>query len=381
MKVAGSIHALENPRRIALAAAMAVGVACYAAITTVATLFVPFAALVFLAPVGLLILLNAPQGRCAPKSLIMPFLYVGAILMPIWPAYIHVQIGPAPILTPPRILLYVVSAIWVYDMAFSPLRRAQFVFGLRYSPWIAGLTIGLFCVSALSVPIAEGTKFAAQEFIRQFIIWFIPFCALLTYVRRTRELKFLLGATAIGAAILGFIAVFEALTGTLLASILSPLISDQATWLQITQEAKSRDGVFRAQATHTHPISLGEYLSIGAPLALGFIFYTKGRTRLFWSAVIFAIVAGVLATNARGALLSTIAGLSVAGFYFGRQVLRKHRNPKFKPVMGLASLCLIVASPVLVVGAQQYISATPVRRQRAPHRRGSTRSRPPGQKL
>jgi len=328
----------------------------YVAIATVATLFAPLAFFLFIAPIVLLAIAAAPAGRAAPKNIIMPLLLAGAVMMPLWPAYIHLKPGPLPILTPPRLLLYAVTAFWLYDMVFSPLRRGQFLVAIKKSRMIAGLVMLLFVLNFLSLPMAMGRALAGQEFFRQTIIWFIPFCAFATYVRNFPDFRRLLAASVIGAALAGIVAVAELGTGKLLASYLSPLISGDGEWLRIAQEQKIRDGVFRAQATHTHPLSLGEFLALAAPLAVGFGIAAKGRRRVFWGAALLAIVCGVLATNSRGAFFGLTAGLGLTGGVLLLRFLKTAAAHRFRPAVGLAALFLIIAAPVLVVGVNKFVT-------------------------
>ena len=343
-------------RRRALIAAAFLAFAGYVAVATFATLIIPAAFAVFLLPFALIGFVFAPQGKAAPKAIIAPLITAAAALMPLWPLYIHLKFGPAPILTPPRLILYVITAFWIYDMAASPLRRGQFLVALKRSRWLSGLVFGFFALNAVSVPIAEGSLSSAQEFFRQVVIWLLPFCAFVTYVRKFSEFKRLLVVTTLSAGIAGLIAIIELGTGTLLAMKLSPLISDDAAWLRIAQELKSRDGVFRAQATHTHPLSLGEYLGFCAPLAFAFMGAARSKRRILWGLVLVTILAGVAATGARGALLGMAAGLGVTGGLAVFRLLRNDRFFRFRPLIGLATISLFLVSPVVVYGAHKVIT-------------------------
>ena len=343
-------------RRAALAAAAFCAFVVYIAFATMTTLFIPPAIIVFIAPFVFIAIAAAPQRKAVSKKIIMPIVIAAVALMPLWPVYIHLRVGPMPLLTPPRVLFYVLTAFWLYDMMSSPLRRGQFVSALKRGPWLAGAVIGFFALNALSVPIAEGSKFAATEFFRQVIIWLLPFFALATYVRRRRDFVRILMATAAGAGVAGAIAIAEYGTGTLLAAKLSPFIMTKAEWLSIAQELKSRDGVFRAQATHTHPISLGEYLTVCAPLAFAFAIAANGARRYFWLVALALIRGGIFATSSRGALFALAVGLGVTGAIFAAQLLRNADLFKFRPVIGLFSLGLILASPVLVIAAHHVVT-------------------------
>ncbi len=276
--------------------------------------------------------------------------------MPLWPAYIHLKLGPAPIITPPRIFLYAVTALWLYDMTFSPLRRGQFLLAIRNSRLVGGFVMLLFGLNFMSVPLAQGKLLAGQEFFRQVVIWFLPFCAFATYVRRRQDFYRLLAAAVVGAGGAGVIAMGELASGRLVANLLSPFISGEAEWLRITQEQKIRDGVFRAQATHTHPLSLGEFLALLAPVALGFCAAARSRGRIFWAVILVAILGGVVATNSRGALLGLLMGLGLVGGFMLLRFMKTAAAELYRPAIGLATFAAIAASPVLVVGAHQMIS-------------------------
>ena len=345
-------NASERRRRSALYAILAfIAFGFYTAVAAMATLIFPFALPFFLAPAALVIVFLAPQGRAAPKPLVMPLVFIAAALMPIWPTYIHLAIGSLPILTPPRVIFYLLTAIWAYDMITSPLRRGQFLVALKRRPLIAGVAFGFFIVNALSVPLAEGKVLAGQAFFRQAIIWLLPMCVFITYVRRWRDFRRILEALAIGAAFAGAIAMGEAATKTLLAMKLAPFISGNAEWLQIAQNAKIRDGVFRAQATHTHPISLGEFLCFCAPLAGAFALKARALRRWLWIGALALMVGGVVATNSRGAMLALAPGLGVAAVVLCYRLLRDPRREALRPVVGLLSLATVAGSPVFLYGA------------------------------
>lgn len=330
--------------------------AVYIAAATVATLIIPQTIVFFVAPFVLVSIAAMPQGRAVSKKIITPLLLAAAALMPLWPAYLHLKFGPLPILTPPRLIFYAITALWLYDMAASPLRRGQFANALKCSPALSGLVFVLFALNAVSVPIAEGSRFAAQEFFRQTVIWLLPFCAFVTYVRNIKEFKRVLAVTLISAGIASLIALIEVGSGTLLAVKLSPYVESTEEWLRISHLEKSRDGVFRAQATHTHPLSLGEFLAMCAPLALVFAVTARRLKRVFWAVVLVAIFGAVLGTNARGAAFAATVGLCLASVLMAIHILRGNRLLRWRPVIGLAVVFLAAASPAVLVAGHKIVT-------------------------
>lgn len=346
-----------TPARIAGAAGIALGLALYAALAAAATVIYPPLGAAFLLPLLIGVLAVAPASKASPQKIAFGFILVGAFLLAVWPAYLFVKLGPLPILTPPRLALYAASAFFLYDMTFSPWRRAQFAHAVKKSGAVSVFVFLFFILGLMSLPFAEGRSISIPEFVRQAIIWLLPYCAVLTYCRRQRDFVLIMKAFAIGAFIVALIALGEVATRQLLASLLSPLIGDDAEWLRNVQAQKIRDGVFRAQASHTHPLSLGEHLAFSAPFALAFLVSAAtSRARLFWGLAFVAIALGAVATNSRGAMLVMVLGLGVMAAMLGWRLLRRASASRWRPLAGLLCFACLAASPVAFVGAYGVIT-------------------------
>lgn len=344
-------------RRAGLVAGGAAALTLYVALAVFATLIFPPSVALFVAPLLVAIAVKAPALKAAPKRLALALVFSGLFLLPLWPAYINLKVGPLPILTPPRILLYAATALFLYDMAVSPLRRGQLAQALKRGRAIAFPVGLLWALSLISVPVATGKAMAAAEFLRQTAIWFLPFLAAATYVRRPREFRTAIYLLAAAAGVSGAIALAEAGTGRLLASLLSPFVSDDAEWLRVAQSAKIRDGVFRAQGPHTHPLSLGEFLAVLAPVVFGLaISARKSGARLAFAVCLLLIVGGALATNSRGAFLAIAVSMSAAGAIFAVRFLRRAAAWRFRPAAGLVMALALLASPAIVVGAAGVVT-------------------------
>ncbi len=333
------------------------GFTLYVALAAATAVILPPAALLFLLPPLGVLWVRAPASRCVPRELPMTLIVIASVLLAVWPVYLFVKLGPSPILTPPRLVLYAVSAMWLYDMAVSRLRRAQFSLAVRRSRWITWSVFGLFGLGLLSLPLAEGRALAVPEFVRQTMIWLLPFCAVLTYCRRTRDFERLLMAFILGAVVVAAIAIIEALTQQLMAIVLSPFIGDDAVWLQNVQEQKIRDGFFRAQASHTHPLSLGEHMAFIAPFALAFAARARHpKARWLWAAAFAIILLGAVATNSRGAALGMTIALGFMATVFVARFFTRPRAARFRPLIGLLTAMLLLASPLIAVGTYAMVA-------------------------
>lgn len=346
-----------SPAAAEKAAALTLAFSLYVAIAAAATIIYPPLGVLFLFPVLVAIALVAPTARAAPRGLAFNLILVACVLLAVWPVYIFVKLGPSPILTPPRLVLYVVSAMWLYDMAVSPYRRAQFALAIRKSGSTAKTVFLFFLLGLISLPLAEGRALAIPEFFRQAMIWLLPFCAVMTYCRRQRDFVLILKATTIGAIIVAGIAIAEVASGQLMANVLSPFISGDGEWLQNVQEQKIRDGIFRAQASHTHPLSLGEHMALAAPFAFAFWLSAKGkRARWLWGAGLALILLGAVATNARGAGLGMAASMIAMTAILAVRFLRSRRAYRFRPVAGLVAALALLSAPVVGAGVYAVVS-------------------------
>jgi hypothetical protein len=341
----------------AKAAGLALAFSLYIAIAAATTIIFPPLGVLFLFPVILAIALAAPTARATPRKLAFNLILVACVLLAVWPVYIFVKLGPSPILTPPRLVLYVVGAMWLYDMAVSPMRRAQFALAVRRSGWVSRAVFIFFFLGLISLPLAQGRSLAIPEFFRQAMIWLLPFCAVATYCRRQRDFVLILKATTVGAIIVAVIALAEVASGQLMANVLSPFISGDGEWLQNVKEQKIRDGVFRAQASHTHPLSLGEHMALAAPFAFAFCLGAKGRrARWLWGVGLVLILLGAVATNARGASLGMAASIITMAVILTVRFLRNRRAFRYRPIAGLAAVLALLCAPILSVGVYAVVS-------------------------
>ncbi len=338
--------------RAAKVTGLAVGLTLYAALASAATIIFPLLGAAFLLPLAIGIIAVAPPSKAVPRKLAISLLVVAAILLPLWPAYILLKFGSLPALTPPRLALYAVSALWAYDMTFSPWRRAQFVFAWRKSGAVTALFFTLFVLGVLSLPFSEGRSISIPEYVRQVIIWLVPFCAILTYCRRQRDFVLLIRVLTIAAVPVALIAIAEFASQELLANILSPFIADDAEWLRNAQALKIRDGAMRAQATHTHPLSLGEYLAFTAPFAAAFAVSAKTIVRrALWAGALLIIAAAAVSTDSRGAMIVIVVSLGAMSALLASRWLKRASASRWRPLAGLVFMLVVAATPIAAISA------------------------------
>jgi O-antigen ligase len=317
----------------------------------ISTVFPPFIVLA-IAPAIPLVMWLAPEMPAVPRHIARRLIYIGALLMPLWPLYLHIKLGPLPIITPTRIMFYAVTFIWLYEMSCVRWRRQQFIAAAKRLWPVFLLVCLLFLQKAVSVPLALGKGIAAKEFFRETMIWFLPFMAVLTYVDRREMLDRIITLMIAGSAIVALIAIAEFATQTHLARLLAPIIGD-ASWLQIAVESKIRDGDFRAQSVHTHPLSLGEHLAMIIPFVM-YKIYRDGALaqRLIYCGLFVVFLAALMMSNSRGAIIG--GGLAIFGTFFLLLTIwiKRPRNMFLRPLAGFIMAAMVVVAPV--VGAAGY---------------------------
>ncbi len=336
-------------KRAGHAAFLFLGFTLYALIAAIfGILLPPPTGLIFLAPFLLLVFVFAPELPPVPRKITWGILLTAIALMPAWPVYLHIKLGPLPIITPTRLMFYALIAIWLYEMACVRRRRLQFYAAVKRLWFLFALIAGLFFLKLLSIPLAEGSAIAAKETFRQSIIWLLPFFAVMTYVRTRKQADRIITILLWAASLVALIALGEFLTRHLIAEIFAPLMSD-VEWLRIVLEEKSRDGTFRTQSVHTHPLSLGEQLAMIIPLAM-YKIYRPGhyKMRLAYITLLGILLLAALTANSRGALIGGVLAFSATGALMTWFWLKRPQSLPYRPLVGMMAAGIILLSPFIL---------------------------------
>lgn len=302
-----------------------------------------------IAPLIPLTMWLAPAMPGLPRHITRQMIFIGVFLMPLWPVYLHLKLGPAPIITPTRMMFYMVTLIWLYEMSCVAWRRQQVKAALKRLAPLSIIVLLLFAQKFLSLPLAEGKSIAIKEFSRQTIIWLLPFLAVLTYIAKRRDLERIITLMLSASFIVAIIAIVEFATRHLLAETLSPLLTN-ADWLHNVLAEKSRSGLFRSQATHTHPLSLGEQMAMMIPFAMYKIYRPTSR-RWWWAFGLLLLVTAALMTNSRGALIAGALSLGVTFFLMLFAWLKKPQAILWRPLAGMVLAGAIITTPIAIYGA------------------------------
>mgnify|MGYP001551679818 CR=1 FL=1 len=183
----------------------------------------------------------------------------------------------------------------------------------------------------------------------------LPFLAVMTYVSRRHVFDRSLTLIIFSSTFVAIIALAEFATRTHFAELIAPLMGD-LEWLRQVLQDKIRDGVFRSQATHTHPLSLGEHLAMVIPFVM-YKIYRGGKLskRFIYTAILFTLIFAVLMSNSRGAIIGCVLAVSATFFLMLLTWLRKPESLPFRPMAGMAIALALLASPVALMSGYKIV--------------------------
>jgi hypothetical protein len=197
-----------------------------------------------------------------------------------------------------RIVVFFVAVLWLTSLLIDPrvrLRRS----GMEGPLGAFAIAILLSIVFNLPRVEAAGTVFAKS--MTFFLSFFVVFYAIVSLIRRPREIDFLVRILAGGGGVLGLLAVIESRTGfnafNHLKTVLPFLEYDGS---QLNASDISRGGRLRVFGSAQHPIAFGAAFAVLLPLAV-YCARTSGRKRWWIGAGL--IVFGAFATQSRTAVL------------------------------------------------------------------------------
>ena len=310
------------PRRILVLAAQLLAAASYG---FAAVALPPNLLFILIGPVVLCVLLALwlmPDRGVFPMTTIERVYAILLVLMIIWPVYIAVVLPGLPWLTPERMMLFLISFLFLYSVSTAgTLRHHLAVVARSCSPlWIAFLTWE--AMMFVTVPFSHNLSVTLKKLIdNQLGLIEMFFIGCLVFSRRgapTRTLGWLI-VLAMVCAVDGFIEMkleyppwahhipaFMRVDDAMMANVLG-------------SQARSADGLYRVRGPFPLSLLFAEYLAMCIPFIIHWI--VTGRTLLLRVAMVvawLAVMATILITHSRlglvGALFAHVAYLPLWAF-------------------------------------------------------------------
>ena len=279
-------------------------------------------------------------------------------LMIIWPSYIAVVLPGLPWLTPTRLALFVVTALFLYSLATSGVLRRHVSRVARASPPLWTLFMLWQASMVVSLPFSKNMGPTIKALIdNQLRYTEVFFLACLLFARRGAANRTIVWIIAL-AVLCGLEGFVELRVGypPWANHIPSFMRIDDATLANILgTQARSADGVYRVRGPFPLSLVFAEFLALCLPFILHWLF--TGRTLLVRAAMAVAFVLvfiAILTTQSRLGLIGTIVAMAV---YVPLWAIRQWRANQTSiigpsiligaPLVGLALLGVVFSSHTL----------------------------------
>lgn len=260
------------------------------------------------------------------RTLMLWFLAVNIL----WPNYVAMNLPGLPWITPTRVIVFSMVAIFVYTLATSGEFRQRIIDGMNAEPHLRTLYWVFWATTVFAIVFSKYPIMSIKSFLNNQIYWTM-FLALSTLLAMRRN--FMMPAARIIAATM----IIVALLGIYEYSIQRVFWLDHLPqWLKADEEllaiagetqARAGTGLYRVRGTFLASLYFAEYASMAFPFILHFLF----RSKSFLSFVLllagaFACATAMYLTNARSGMIGLLLSLVLYGFFSAWRVRSQREN-------------------------------------------------------
>lgn len=291
----------------------------------------------------------------------------------IWPQYIAVSLPGLPWMTPTRLILFALSATFLYSLATSSALRAQAlaIASDARAFWIAFVVWEV--MQFITIPVSPDIGQSAKKAIdNQFEFTCLFFIGCIVFYRPGWARKISLWLIVL-AAICCIDGLIEQRNGAPpwaghIPSFLR--VDDNYLATVLGSQARSADGIYRVRGPFSNSLTLAEYLACCMPFILHWLFRGKSVAMkallgLGWLLVVVGIVITTSRLGLVGALIGHIVYLALWAYRRAKTDTGTMAGPAAvvgAPIVIALALALILSSNTLTTkffggGAQQASNA------------------------
>lgn len=276
----------------------------------------------------------------AKLSLTYAFLFV------VWPFYVAIDVPGVPWVTPQRLCVAVLLAVFMFNLAKSSEFRSELSSVLAASPLTRRLFWTFCVITAISIPFSATLSFSINKFINNQIFWTMIFIVSAYLATRPGFAAKLGRYLAISIVIVAMAGLYEArIQYVIWMAHLPSFLQVDPGLLATFADSQSRAGtdIYRVRGTMGVSLYYAEYLAIVMPLLLHFtVRETRLRFKLLLIAGVVAVAANMYLTNARSGMIGLLMSIVIYSFF--AVVRKRQRDPG-----SLTSASLFYAFPMGVV--------------------------------
>ena len=261
----------------------------------------------------------------APTALL--FVFVAALVL--WPPYLAFVPPGMPWITLVRLTAFPLALTLLVCVSISPSFRSDAAAALRGVSATWRLLLGFSVVAALSITWSADTATSAQHFILAQVLWTSVFFVSVNVFLAEGRARWMAGLLWAMAIVVGVIAAQEWRVRTVLwaGHIPSFLKIEDPSVVRALAGNYRLSGAYRAQATFSTPLGLGEYLALTLPFVIHITMTTRKLAVRMAAALSCAFILLVAAlSGARLSLVGILVGVLLYALAWGVLKVRSERN-------------------------------------------------------
>lgn len=263
-------------------------------------------------------------------------LLVSLFFLPLIPGVVELSIGTLPVVTPQRVLLFLLLIFWLMKKVVTkkPFPRTP----------LDKFVLFLVIVESLTVIVSIDIGASLFRLIGDIIEYFGLYYIVVDIISTREDIRKVVTTLLLGSFVAGSFGVVEALTGV---NVFREFLLPNAAWDWLATYAyvlPTGQNFHRVQGPFGHPIEFGQYIVLLFPIALVAFNNAATRWKRYGSLLnLILLPSNLVLTIARGAMVGFLASLLLL-------VARVRR-------LLIAAAVVLVAIVVLYLPARNYLSS------------------------
>ena len=309
-----------------------------------AVILPPAGAFALPAIIFVIVLWAMPDLYSVPRGAIRKLFFAVLVVDLCVPTYFAIVGTGLPWISIRRLVTFPLILVFAIVIAGSSADRARLAERFRAAKAVSICAFGFLAMIWLSVVSADVPFASISPAVEAFLSWYVPFFAVVYVVTDEGDIERMIRVVCWCGIFVTFFGLVEfffkhnIFIYMLPPAMLQALLEHDPLY-QILLKPAMRDGVYRSSSIYTDVLSFGEFAAMVMPLSYYFLFHPRrSYDRIFGWTILLAALAGLFASNSRGAYISALAAAPV---FAALWVMRTNRSEK-------ASLA---AATVAVVGA------------------------------
>lgn len=286
-----------------------------------------------------IILWALPDVNRVPVAAMRRLMLVVLALSIVWPAYIAMDLPGLPWITPTRLAMFALLAIFLLTLASAATFRADLWDIAKRHRYVFAALLAYWATMFITIPLSPNIPVSIKGTADRHVFWLMPFFVTMLIVLEPKLMKRLTQVLIICAGILVVLAVLERRKGYPIWSLsIPPFLKIDPELLDhiLSSQARSGDGLYRARGTFTVSLSFAEYLGLTVPFIIHYIAEARRwLVRLALIAAYLGVFTAIILTNSRLGMVAFFASHGVYLLIWGIKRWREKPGDIWGPAVVL----------------------------------------------